>query len=174
MVQLEEGVDFSSDRNPLENADKAWEERVRFKSTVEFVQLMDAYIAKLPEIALAVQDYVYESFTVPAEWIRARVDIYKRFPLIKRLEIVADDLYNRLERDNIWEEKLPHRTRIFISLKKMLRLKTPWRLIRIFTSGSADPKLYVPVKKGGAGVERRVPLSLFAGGLYRLAGKPPD
>ena len=42
LVQLEEGVDFSSDRNPLENADKAWEERVRFKSTVEFVQLMDA------------------------------------------------------------------------------------------------------------------------------------
>ena len=55
---------------------------------------------------------MYESFTVPAEWIQARVDIYKRFPLIKRLEIVADDLYNRLERDNVWEEKLPHRTRI--------------------------------------------------------------
>ena len=58
LVQLEEGVDFSSDRNPLENTDRAWEERVRFKSTVEFVKLMDAYIAKLPEIAFAVQDYV--------------------------------------------------------------------------------------------------------------------
>lgn len=148
LVQLEEGVDFSSDRNPLENADKAWEERVRFKSTVEFVQLMDAYIAKLPEIALAVQDYVYESFTVPAEWIRARVDIYKRFPLIKRLEIVADDLYNRLERDNIWEEKLPHRTRIFISLKKMLRLKNTLAAYKDFYQRIGRSKLYVPVKKG--------------------------
>ena len=148
LVQMEEGVDFVGDRNPLETEDKAWEERVKFKATAEFVREMDAYIEKLPETAFQAQDFVFESFLVPADWIQARVNVYTRFPLMQRLEAVADDIHSRLENEFLREEKPPHRNRIFIALKKMLPFKTTLALYKDFYRQLGKPKMYTPVKKG--------------------------
>lgn len=148
LVQIEDGVDFVGDRNPLETDDPAWENRVRFKSTAEFVALMDDFVRRVPEIAFDAQDFIFQSFSVPADWIRARVDIYKRFPLMQRLEQVADDIHSRLENEFLREETPPHRTRIFMALKKMLKFKTTLQLYKEFYRQIGKPKLYQPVKKG--------------------------
>ena len=57
LVQLEDGVDFVGSRDPLETDDPAWEQRVRFKSTVEFVQLMDDFTARLHQLASQPTNY---------------------------------------------------------------------------------------------------------------------
>lgn len=148
LVQLEEGVDFVGDRNPLEPQDKAWVERVKFKATAGFVKQMDEYIERLPENAFQAEDFVFQSFSVPAEFIKSRVEIYRRYPLMKRLEQTADDIYSRLENEFLREEQPPHRTRIFQALKKMLRLKTTLAAYRDFYRWLGKQKMYVPVKKG--------------------------
>lgn len=148
LIQLENGVDFVGDRNALETEDKAWEERVRFKATMEFVEQMDGFISRLPETAFEAQDYVFGSFLVPADWIRSRVDVYTRFPLMKRLESVADDIHSRLENEFLREEKPPHRNSIFLSLRKMLKFKNTLALYKEFYRRIGKPKLYAPVKKG--------------------------
>lgn len=150
LVQLEDGVDFVGSRDPLETDDPAWEQRVRFKSTVEFVQLMDDFIARLPQLAFQAKNYEYKDWTVPAEWIQGRVDVYKRFPLMKRLEMVADDIHSRLENEFLREEEPPHRNRIFQALRKMLAMKTTLSAYRAFFRqlGKERAKLYKPFQKG--------------------------
>ena len=150
LVQLEDGVDFVGSRDPLETDDPAWEQRVRFKSTVEFVQLMDDFIARLPQLAFQAKNYEYKDWTVPAEWIQGRVDVYKRFPLMKRLEMVADDIHSRLENEFLREEEPPHRNRIFQVLRKMLAMKTTLSAYRAFFRqlGKERAKLYKPFQKG--------------------------
>lgn len=150
LIQLENGVDFVGDRDPLETADAAWEQRVKFKSTVEFVRLMDDFIERLPELAFHPQNYEYKEWKVPADWIQARVDVYKRFPLIKRLEMVADDIHSRLENEFLREEQPPHRNRIFQALRKMLTMKTTLSAYRAFFRqlGKERAKLYKPFQKG--------------------------
>ncbi len=148
LVQIEDGVDFVGPRNPMEIQDKAWEQRARFKSTAEFAALLDSYAKDLPALLFQPQDYVFGEFSVPAEWIRERVDIYKRFPLMYRLEQVADDIHSRLENEFLRDERPPHRTRIFQTLRGMLKCKTTLQAYREFYRQIGKPKLYVPVKKG--------------------------
>ncbi len=149
LVQIENGVDFVGDRDPLEADDPAWEERVRFKSSVEFVHLMDDFIARLPKLAFQPKDYEYKEWKVPAEWIQQRVDVYQRFPLMKRLEMVADDIHSRLENEFLREELPPHRNRIFQALRKMLTMKTTLSAYRAFFRqlGKERAKLYKPFQK---------------------------
>ena len=150
LVQLENGVDFVGDRDPLEAKDPAWEERVKFKSSVEFVHLMDDFIARLPQLAFQPQNFEYKEWKVPADWIQARVDVYKRFPLMKRLEMVADDIHSRLENEFLREEQPPHRNRIFQALRKMLTMKTTLSAYRAFFRqlGKERAKLFKPFQKG--------------------------
>lgn len=148
LIQIEDGVDFVGDKNPLEFNDPAWTQRVRFKGTAEFVKLMDGFIEKMPETIFQVRDFVFGEFSVPAQWIQDRVNTYKRFPMLKKLEQVADDIHSRLENEFLREEKPPHRTRIFQALRGMLRCKTTLQAYKEFYRQIGRPKLYVPVKKG--------------------------
>lgn len=148
LIQIEEGVDFVGEKNPLETDDPAWTRRVRFKGTADFVRQMDEYIEKLPELAFEAQDYVFGEFSVPADWIRERVAIYRRFPLLKRLEQVADDIHSRLENEFLREEKPPHRNTILQGLRKMLKYKTTLQAYKAFYSWLVEPKMYKPVQKG--------------------------
>ena len=72
-IQLEGVIGFEPDRDPFETQDETWSERVRFKSTLDFVSLMDQYIEQLPEFIFIPTDYVYGSFSAKGEWIRDRL-----------------------------------------------------------------------------------------------------
>lgn len=148
LIQIEDGVDFIGDKNPLEYNDPSWTNRVRFKGTVEFVKLMDEFIEKMPETIFKVEDYNFEEFSVPAEWIQERINIYKRFPMLKKLEQVADDIHSRLENEFLREETPPNRTRIYQSLRKMLKCKTTLQAYREFYKQIGQTKMYKPVQKG--------------------------
>jgi DNA helicase-2/ATP-dependent DNA helicase PcrA len=43
-IQLEGIIHFEPDKDPLETDDPKWAERVRFKSTLDFIKLMDEYL----------------------------------------------------------------------------------------------------------------------------------
>ncbi|MFR6332558.1 MAG: hypothetical protein ACLUOI_29740 [Eisenbergiella sp.] len=49
-IQLEGLIEFEPDKDPLERQDEAWAQRVQFKSTMEFVSMMDRYIEQLPDL----------------------------------------------------------------------------------------------------------------------------
>lgn len=142
-IQLEGVIGFEPDRDPFETQDETWSERVRFKSTLDFVSLMDQYIEQLPEFIFIPTDYVYGSFSAKGEWIRDRFLAYGTCPVKKRLAMVADDIHDRFETDNIMEQEVPRPRTILKQLNSMLTMKDTLPVYKDFYKRMGIPEYFV-------------------------------
>ncbi|HAU5070590.1 TPA: ATP-binding domain-containing protein [Clostridioides difficile] len=131
-VQLDRVINFESEKDPLEINDAKWVERVRFKSTFDFVKLIDDYIKQMTNKIFIPKDYTFGSFTAKSDWIQSRFEAYNRYPVKKRLEKVAEDIHYKFESDNIMEEDLPKLKSILKSLNGMLTIKNTLTLYKDF------------------------------------------
>ncbi|MBP1761373.1 MAG: hypothetical protein H6Q64_915 [Firmicutes bacterium] len=131
-VQLEGIVGFEAGKDPLETDDPQWEERVRFKSTLEFVKLMDKYLQQMPARVFVPADYTFGRFTAEAEWIQKRYDAYGNDPVKQRIKKIASDILERFTTDNIQQDDLPKVRVIIKSLNGMLRCKNTLALYKDF------------------------------------------
>ncbi|TCL54657.1 DNA helicase-2/ATP-dependent DNA helicase PcrA [Hydrogenispora ethanolica] len=131
-IQLKGIIAFEPDQDPLETADPRWAERVRFKSTLDFVKRMDEYLARMPETILEPSDYTFGRFTVQSAWIRSQFAAYHKHPVKRRLQMIADDIRDRFESDNFMEEPLPDTRAILKSLTAMLKVKNTLALYQDF------------------------------------------
>ncbi len=147
-VQLESGTGFEADKDPLGTHDAAWAERVRLKSTLDFVKMLDEFARQIPDIAFAPADYSYGRFTATAEMIGARFHAYGKYPVKRRLQKMADDIYDRFDTDNIREEDLPKSRTILKALSKMLTVKSTLELYKAFYRQNGISKMFVmPAKR---------------------------
>lgn len=147
-VHMEGVIDFEADKDPIETMDSAWAERVRFKSTLDFLKQMDHYIAQMPSIVFEPTDYVYGRLTVKAETITARFDTYKKYPVRQRLQMIADDIFNQFDTDNFMEDDIPKSRTILKALNKMLKVKNSLSLYKAFYQQIEKPEMLVmPAKK---------------------------
>ncbi len=147
-IQLEGIIDFEEDKDPLETHDEGWCERIRFKSTLDFVKMLDTYIEQLPNIVFEPMDYTYGHFTASADTIKERFIAYSRFPVLSRLQMIADDIYDRFETDNFMEEELPKKSNILKSLKTMFKVKNTLALYKDFYKHMDISHMFVmPAKK---------------------------
>lgn len=147
-VQLKQTLVFEPDRDPLEPHDENWAKRVCFKSTGEFVVLMNAYIEQLPNRIFEPRDYSFGRFTVDAGWISKRFSAYRSYPVKQRLSMTADDIYHRFESENIMEDDLPKPRTILKSLTAMLTVKNSLALYKDFYRSLDLPRMFVmPAKK---------------------------
>ena len=142
-IQLEGVIGFEPDRDPFETQDETWSERVRFKSTLDFVSLMDQYIEQLPEFIFIPTDYVYGSFSAKGEWIRDRFLAYGTCPVKKRLAMVADDIHDRFETDNIMDQDVPRPRTILKQLNSMLTMKDTLAVYKDFYKRMGIPEYFV-------------------------------
>ncbi len=131
-VQLEGVIGFEADKDPPATHDAAWAERVRFKSTLDFVKMLDRFIARLPDIAFAPTDYTYGRFTANAGMIGERFRAYGKYPVKCRLRMIADDIYDRFDTDNFMEDDIPKSRTILKALNKMLTVKNTRALYEEF------------------------------------------
>lgn len=147
-VQLERIIDFEGEKDSLEINDVQWDERVRFKSTLDFLKLMDKYIKQMPNMVFIPKDYTFGSFTATSDWIRRRFDAYNKYPVKQRLDMVAEDIHYRFESDNIMEEDLPKVKNILKSLNGMLTIKNTLALYKDFFKQMNIQDMFVmPSKK---------------------------
>ncbi len=142
-IGLENVIGFEPQRDPLEILDENWMERVRFKSSADFAALLDEYIQEMPERIFIPADYGFGRFLVDGEWIRERFRAYGKYPVKRRLSMTADDIYNRLQNENIWQEDIPKARTILKSLTAMLRLKNTPALYKDFYKRMERPQMYV-------------------------------
>ncbi len=147
-VQLENVIGFEPDRVDRRKDEKEWRRRVQYKSTLSFVRQMDEYIARLPERVLDPKEYRYNRFSVSAEWIRTRFGAYPGQPLMRRLAVVAEDIHEYFDSNNIQEDDLPGVRTILKNLKTMLRFKNTLSLYKDFYNQAGVPEMLVmPDKK---------------------------
>lgn len=147
-VQLERIIDFEGEKDSLEINDVQWDERVRFKSTLDFLKLMGKYIKQMPNAVFIPKDYTFGSFTAESDWIRRRFDVYNKYPVKRRLEMVAEDIHYRFESDNIMEDDLPKVKNILKSLNGMLTIKNTLALYKdFFRQMNIQDMFVMPSKK---------------------------
>lgn len=136
------------DKDPLSENDAKWTERVRFKSTLDFVKLLDEFIEQIPDIAFEPTDYSYGHFTEAADRISSRFRAYSKYPVKRRLQLIADDIYDRFDTDNFMEDDIPKSRTILKTLKQMLKVKDTLTLYKEFYKRSGIPQMFVlPAKK---------------------------
>jgi len=131
-VQLKNMIRFEPDKDPLETEDAKWAERVRFKSTLNFVKLMDQYLQQMPAMIFDPADYTFGRFTAKADWIQSRFNAYRNYPIKRRLQMIADDISDRFNTDNIMGDEIPKPKTIQKSLNTMLKLKNTLALYKDF------------------------------------------
>lgn len=131
-LQLEGVIGFVPERDPFDTQDEKFQERVRYKSTLEFVRLLEEYRRQLPYTIFLPEDYRWGRFHVEKEWIRKRFLAYGKFPVKKRLGRVAGDIRERMQTENIRGEELPRAKAIEKSLMNMLTIKDSLALYRDF------------------------------------------
>ena len=93
---LKGSIVFEMEKSPLEEKNKLWIKRAKFKSTLAFVGLLDQYIDHMDERIFSAKDYTCEGHVVRAEWIRERFVSYKKYPAKQRLIFVAGDIREEL------------------------------------------------------------------------------
>lgn len=146
-VQLEKVIGFERGQSPVSADEAVQDQRTQYKATLSFVQEMDRFISRIPEIVITITDYSYDTFSVSAEWIKKRLDAYQNYPFMQRLALVADDIYERFVTDNIMEHELPRPKTILKHLKAMLRFKNTFALYRYFYEVQQKSDLFVMVNR---------------------------
>ncbi|MDD3571179.1 MAG: 3'-5' exonuclease [Lachnospiraceae bacterium] len=146
-AQLNGIIQFERDKDPLEIDDSKWDERARFKSTIDFVKKIDEYIEALPSLIFESTDYVFEEFSVTADWIKKRFFAYRSYPIKKRLELIAKDIHDNFESYNFMGDEIPRVKAILKSLTAMLKIKNTLALYKHFYQWLERPHLLVLPKK---------------------------
>lgn len=141
-IQLERGIGFEPDKDPLETWDDKWAERVRFKSTLDFVYQMDHYLGQMPKQVFHAADCCIGEFTAKAGWIQGRFDAYHRHPVKRRLKMTAADIHDKFQADNILGDEVPKQGAILKSLEAMLRVKSTLALYRDFYQTIKKPYMF--------------------------------
>ena len=123
-IQLEGVVRFQRDEDPLDREDPAWAERNRYKSTAVFLERLEDFRRQTENDVFMAADYPCGRFTVSAGWIQARFSALAPDPVMRRLQKIADAMYDRLKTERALADALPAKAEIVKALRGMLRVKT--------------------------------------------------
>ena len=91
----------------LENCDPALTKRIKFKSTSEFLDKMNEYIDYVEQTHFVPESFEYiqeengsyemgRVFEVSEHYLRGRFTAYKRFPALKRLDMILEEITDKL------------------------------------------------------------------------------
>lgn len=147
-IQLEKIIDYELDRDSIETNDPAWNERAKFKSTHDFVMMMDSYLEYAAKEYFVPIDYEFGCFKVRREWILRRYNSYKKYPIKRRLYEVSADIVEKFKIDNIRGEQLPKQKAIYKKLVSMLRFSNTLGLYKDFFKVVNMPEKLVLREKG--------------------------
>lgn len=78
----------------LEKRDEAFIERVRFKSTSEFIHQLNRYLVHLENNWLKMADLRIGDLEVPASFLQERFRALQRVPLLNRFQIMVEEVEN--------------------------------------------------------------------------------
>lgn len=80
----------------LDKEEEDFIERIRFKSTTEFIQQMDKYILYLEQNAFRPTDLKAGRIPIPAEYLKERFAAWHRLPMRSRFQPMAEEIAREL------------------------------------------------------------------------------
>ena len=88
----------------LDAPDENKTERIGFKSSLEFVSLINNYISYIDSNYFNATDYIYNDIYIDKEFIRNRYDAYKKRAIFSRVDKIADDIIEKIKNEKITRE----------------------------------------------------------------------
>lgn len=145
---LKDTLFFEPEKNPLENSDEQWKKRVQFKSTMEFLHLMEEYRSNMGNRVFKAKDYFCGKHRVSAEWITNRFHFYKKLPIKKRLSAIAEDICSDLRSRISMANEQPKMSEVLKELSAMLLMKDTLTVYKDFYRSIDASELFVmPTEK---------------------------
>lgn len=131
----------------LETKDATLIESVKFKSSREFIKLLDEYIVYLENTAFQPVDIMVGIIPVANEWIMERFHALNRLPMRARLQQISKDIKSEFLHHFKKELSTQEMSRIRAELKKMLLIGTDLAVYESFFKWCGHSE-YFNKKKG--------------------------
>ena len=133
--QLDKQMDFEKYSEQvselLDAPDENKTERIRFKSSLEFVSLINNYISYIDSNYFNATDYIYNDIYIDKEFIRNRYEAYKKRAIFSRVDKIADDIIEKIKIEKI-SEKIPGKGEIRKKLLSMFKYNNTLDLYKDF------------------------------------------
>ena len=97
-------------------------ERIRFKSSIEFVYLLDDFIEYVNNNYFEANDYKINNKIISKEFIERRYEAYKKYSIYERVNKIANDIFEKIQVDNMFEDKIPTKNSIIKTITKMVKI----------------------------------------------------
>ena len=133
--QLDKQMDFEKYSEQvselLDAPDENKIERIRFKSSLEFVSLINNYISYIDSNYFNATDYTYNDIYIDKEFIKNRYEAYKKRATFSRVDKIADDIIEKIKIEKI-SEKIPGKGEIRKKLLSMFKYNNTLDLYKDF------------------------------------------
>lgn len=126
----------------IEKDDADFQQRIQFKSSFEFIALLNNYIAFIENNYFAATDLVVKRYPVPAWFIVERFKAYHRLPLFKRFNEVVKDIENNIMLYYKYDITGKERNQLRSSVKKMFKITNLRDLYKDFYVWMKKPELF--------------------------------
>lgn len=129
--QLNKDIKFEKYNEVVENNDELTIERMKFKATSKFVDLLDDYIKYVDDKYFSPKEVVYKNILIDKDFILEKYNVYKRHPIFKRLEKISDDIIEKINMDTKSIIDISKKE-IYKQIKDMFKLNTTLELYEDF------------------------------------------
>lgn len=130
----------------LEDKEEGFIERIKFKSSIEFISMVDKFLLHIEATQFHAIDLKIGRIPVPASFITERFKFYHRLPLMQRYDPVATDIVNEIMISMPSAEiTSTDKTKLKNEIKKMLGISNLLSLYQSFYEWLGKPQLF---KKG--------------------------
>lgn len=126
----------------LEKHDEAFVERIRFKSSPEFIGLMNKFILHVENTFFKPVDMKIGRIPVPKEYLDERFKAYHRIPMRERFEPIAKDIVKEIETVTRTQITATEKNKIKAEIKKMFEGNSDVALYQAFYDWLGKPELY--------------------------------
>ena len=131
----------------LEGKDKSFAERIAFKASDKFCQMIEKFVLHVEQNYFAAEDVMVGKIPVPASYIDERYKAYHRLPVRGRTESIANDIINEITLGTGAEMPRPERTKLIKAIAKMLKGSNDLNLYKDFYEWAGCPEMF-KLKKG--------------------------
>ncbi len=126
----------------LEHHDEAYIERIRFKSSFEFLSKLNQYLIHIENNYFTFTELRVGNYVVPFPFIKERFRAYHRIPLLKRFSEVVKDIQNEV-RSNV-QRKLTggEKAKIWEAVPRMFKINNVFDLYKDFYHWMGKSELF--------------------------------
>lgn len=131
----------------LTNNDEKLIERIRFKSSADFLRKMDEFLVHLENEGFKPQDIFVAKKPVPAWFIKETFQKYNRLPMLQRFNELVREIVENVRQHYNYEIKGKERTDLHYTVRRMFPATSLKALYKRFYSWIEKPN-YLKMKKG--------------------------